>query len=120
MSFALGRSDTLGMDEYHNRRLVGMDNERAIIPAMIKLAKLVRKVSINVYQLRSHIRDKLDIALAIDKEIDEWVLSLPARIQPNSAAGGGFASLRDPKWARRQRMVLHIRMMPSVISLGPY
>lgn len=111
MSFALGRPDTLGMDEYHNRRLPPADNEGAIIPCMISLANLIRKVSIGVYQSTTGYRAKLDLALRIDCEIDGWISSLPEVIRPETSKR--FASLKDPKWARRQRLVLHIRKSPD-------
>ncbi|KAE8354811.1 fungal-specific transcription factor domain-containing protein [Aspergillus coremiiformis] len=111
MSFSVGRPDTLGMNEYHNRALPERDDsEYAIIPWMVDFAHIIRKVSVQIYHSRITLQDKLQVALQIETELDRWMLRLPARIKPDvlreRACGG---ALRDPKWARRQRLVLGIR-----------
>lgn len=54
MSFSLGRSDTLGMDACHNRRLPKVDNsETAIIPLMVDFAQIIRRVSSVIHHTRS-------------------------------------------------------------------
>ncbi|KAE8396212.1 fungal-specific transcription factor domain-containing protein [Aspergillus alliaceus] len=111
MSFSVGRPDTLGMDEYHNRALPERDDsEYAIIPWMVDFAQIIRKVSVQIYHSRITLQDKLQIALQIEGELDRWMLRLPERIKPDvlRQRGSGNA-LRDPKWARRQRLVLGIR-----------
>ncbi|BCR87969.1 uncharacterized protein ACHE_40533S [Aspergillus chevalieri] len=111
MSFSVGRPDTLGMDEYHNRSLPERDDsEYAIIPWMVDFAQIIRKVSVQIYHSRFTLQDKLQLALQIEQEMDRWVARLPPRIKPDlhgQPATGG--ALRDPKWARRQRLVLGIR-----------
>ncbi|KNG89379.1 hypothetical protein ANOM_001872 [Aspergillus nomiae NRRL 13137] len=111
MSFSVGRPDTLGMDEYHNRALPERDDsEYAIIPWMVDFAQMIRKVSVQIYHSRITLQDKLQVALQIEAELDRWMLRLPERIKPDvlrQRASGG--TLRDPKWARRQRLVLGIR-----------
>ena len=107
----MGRPDTLGMDEYHNRSLPERDDsEYAIIPWMVDFAQIIRKVSVQIYHSRFTLQDKLQLALQIESEMDRWVTRLPFRIKPDllrqSASSG---ALRDPKWARRQRLVLGIR-----------
>ncbi|KAL2868176.1 uncharacterized protein BJX67DRAFT_387510 [Aspergillus lucknowensis] len=120
MSFSLGRPDTLGMDEYHNRPLPARDNTQyAIIPWMVDFAQITRKVSVQIYHRRTSLAEKLDVARAIEAELDGWVARLPGWIRPDvvvagdreeeSRCGGGRNALRDPKWARRQRVVLGIR-----------
>ncbi|XHG09756.1 hypothetical protein AWENTII_012797 [Aspergillus wentii] len=111
MSFSVGRPDTLGMDEYHNRALPERDDsEYAIIPHMVDFAQIIRKVSIQIYHSRITLQDKLQIALQIETEMDRWVTRLPDRLKPDiwGDRPSGDA-LRDPKWARRQRLVLGIR-----------
>ncbi|KIM97424.1 hypothetical protein OIDMADRAFT_130637 [Oidiodendron maius Zn] len=111
MSFSLGRPDTLGLDEYHNRNLPkANDTEYAIIPCMVDFSRIVRKVAIQIYHSRLSLQQKLFIALKIENEMNEWVVQLPRRIKPslreeNTHLGG----LRDPKWSRRQKLVLGIR-----------
>ncbi|PYH95317.1 RmlC-like cupin [Aspergillus ellipticus CBS 707.79] len=111
MSFSVGRPDTLGMDEYHNRALPERDDsEYGIIPWMVDFAYIIRKVSVQIYHSRITLQEKLHLALQIEIELDRWMARLPDRIKPDSlqrTAPGG--ALRDPKWARRQRLVLGIR-----------
>ncbi|KAL2807581.1 RmlC-like cupin [Aspergillus granulosus] len=123
MSFSLGRPDTLGMDEYHNRPLPPRDNTQyAIIPWMVDFAQIIRRVSVQIYHRRMPLFEKLHVALAIEAELDGWMARLPGWIRPDfvdsdpSGEGGsehqgdgGRNALRDPKWARRQRVVLGIR-----------
>jgi hypothetical protein len=111
MSFSIGRPDTLGMDQYHNRSLPDRDNSQfAIIPCMVDFARLIRRVSIEIYHLEVRLNEKVQSALSIEAQLDLWVDGLPATIRPHlSKEQGPLAALRDPKWARRQRLVLGIR-----------
>lgn len=129
MSFSLGRPDTLGLDDYHNRPLPPRDDSQyAIIPWMVDFARITRKVSVQVYHKRLSLEEKLGVAEAIEAELDEWMARLPDWIRPDfipavgpeadcsgrreGSVGGGRNDLKDPKWARRQRLVLGIRMPP--------
>ncbi|KAG6355508.1 hypothetical protein INS49_003470 [Diaporthe citri] len=50
LSFALGRPDTLGLDEYHDRPIPPVDDsEFAIIPLMVDFARIVRRIAIGIY-----------------------------------------------------------------------
>ncbi|KAL4888838.1 fungal-specific transcription factor domain-containing protein [Aspergillus ambiguus] len=111
MSFSVGRPDSLGMDEYHNRPLPERDDsEYAIIPWMVDFAQMIRKVSIQIYHSRITLQDKLHVALQIEAELDRWMLKLPERIKPDILGHDvSGRTLRDPKWARRQKLVLGIR-----------
>ncbi|OQE28645.1 hypothetical protein PENSTE_c003G06432 [Penicillium steckii] len=111
MSFSTGRPDTLGMDEYHNRAIPDRDDsEYAIIPWMIDFAQIIRRVSIQIYHSRITLQEKLQLALQIEMEIDRWLARLPEKIKPDIGAyQPSRSALRDPKWARRQRLVLGIR-----------
>lgn len=111
MSFSVGRPDTLGMDEYHNRSLPERDDsEHAIIPWMVDFAQIIRKVSVQIYHSRFSLQDKLHLALQIETDMDKWVAKLPPRIKPDlQGQPASSGDLRDPKWARRQRLVLGIR-----------
>ncbi|KAJ5760437.1 hypothetical protein N7520_007593 [Penicillium odoratum] len=111
MSFSVGRPDTLGMDEYHNRAIPPRDDsEYAIIPWMIDFAQIVRKVSVQIYHSRITLQEKLQLALQIEMEMDRWLARLPEKLRPDIGANRSPRSaLRDPKWARRQRLVLGIR-----------
>ncbi|KAL4951404.1 hypothetical protein BDW69DRAFT_196467 [Aspergillus filifer] len=117
MSFSLGRPDTLGLDDYHNRPLPPRDtSQHAIIPWMVDFARITRKVSVQIYHRRLSLQEKLNAALAIEAELDAWMAGLPGWIRPwfisDAIAGGNGGDrndLKDPKWARRQRLVLGIR-----------
>ncbi|KAL4933074.1 uncharacterized protein BDV17DRAFT_279347 [Aspergillus undulatus] len=129
MSFSLGRPDTLGLDDYHNRPLPARDtSQHAIIPWMVDFARITRKVSVQIYHRRLSLHEKLTVALAIEAELDAWMAGLPVWIRPDfiSSSGSGGSrngdgngngadrekernDLKDPKWARRQRLVLGIR-----------
>ena len=110
MCFSLGRPDSVGMEDYHNRRLPPVDDsEIAIIPCMISFARITRKVS--VAQLsRTSMREKIAVANELEKEMDMWLDTLPETIRPGiTQRKNGIKILKDPKWARRQRLVLWIR-----------
>jgi hypothetical protein len=110
MSFSLGRPDTLGMDAYHNRRLPEVDDsEFAIIPLMVEFAYIIRRVSVVIYHTRSTWQEKMMQAVQIERELDAWVMRLPQKIKPFSSTERIGSSLKEPKWCRRQRLVLSIR-----------
>ncbi|KAJ4258989.1 hypothetical protein NW762_008077 [Fusarium torreyae] len=101
MSFLLGRPDTLGQDEYHNRAMPPIDDsEYAIISAMVQFGRIMRKVSIGIYHSQLPTLETIGLACDIEREMDDWVNSLPQR---------RGASLRDPDWRRKQRLVLDLR-----------
>lgn len=110
MSFSLGRPDTLGMDAYHNRRLPAVDDsEIAIIPLMVDFAQIIRRVSVVIYHTRSAWQEKMMQASQIERELEAWVVRLPEKIKPFSPGERLGGSLKEPKWCRRQRLVLNIR-----------
>ncbi|KAM0224053.1 hypothetical protein ACHAQD_002418 [Fusarium lateritium] len=101
MSFLLGRPDTLGQDEYHNRSMPPIDDsEYAIISSMVQFGRIMRKVSIGIYHSQLPTLETISLACEIEREMDIWVDSLPQR---------RGASLRDPDWRRKQRLVLDLR-----------
>ncbi|EKG10155.1 Transcription factor fungi [Macrophomina phaseolina MS6] len=111
LSFALGRPDSLGMDDYHNRPLPPMDGTDVdIIPGMIGLARIMRAISVKVYLHRLSLAQKLQGALNIEMEMDAWVARLPEAIRPQFTSDvGRHSRLGDPPWAYYQRLVLQIR-----------
>ncbi|KAK7728174.1 hypothetical protein SLS57_002644 [Botryosphaeria dothidea] len=111
LSFALGRPDSLGMDDYHNRPLPQIDGSDVdIIPGMIGLARIMRAISVKVYLHRLSLAQKLQGALNIEMEMDAWVARLPEAIRPQFTSDvGRHSRLGDPPWAYYQRLVLQIR-----------
>ncbi|OKL58938.1 hypothetical protein UA08_05641 [Talaromyces atroroseus] len=117
LSFSLGRPDTLGLDEYHNRCQPSRDghSEYTIIPIVVDLAHIIRLVSIDIYHSRIPIQQKMKHSLKIEQKLDTWLNGLPKILQPDFGQPGGntytsISALRDPKWSRRQRLVLGIRV----------
>lgn len=109
MSFSLGRPDSVGMEDYHNRAMPPIDqSEIAIIPCMIPFARITRQVSVATLSRKS-LREKIANANEIEAEMDRWLSDLPNIIRPDVTQTQGVKILKDPKWARRQRLVLHIR-----------
>ncbi|KAF2762117.1 hypothetical protein EJ05DRAFT_197812 [Pseudovirgaria hyperparasitica] len=110
LSFALGRPDTLGMEDYHNRPKPPVDDsETGILTSMLGLARIMRSTSISIYLSKATIAEKLTRAFEIEADIDAWVQTLPVRIRPNMTPDHKRNALTDPTWAQRQRMVLQIR-----------
>lgn len=109
MSFSLGRPDSVGMEDYHNRAMPPIDeSEIAIIPCMIPFARITRQVSVATLSKKS-LRDKITTANDIENEMEMWLSKLPETIRPDVSQKHGLKILKDPKWARRQRLVLQIR-----------
>lgn len=109
------------MDEYHNRSLPERDDsEYSIIPWMVDFAQIIRRVSVQIYHSRFTLQDKLQLALQIESEMDKWVARLPSKIKPDlQGQPASSGALRDPKWARRQRLVLGIRELPIPVPSVP-
>lgn len=106
------------MDEYHNRCQPNRDehSEYTIIPIMVDLAHIIRRVSVDIYHSRISLQQRMKHSLEIERKLDNWLDALPKILQPDfgQSNGKGDASssisvLRDPKWSRRQRLVLGIR-----------
>ncbi|KAH8201690.1 hypothetical protein TruAng_004128 [Truncatella angustata] len=51
------------------------------------------------------------VAYRLEQDLDKWVESLPMAIRPKQSMGEpvSLKSVRDPQWAKRQRLVLGIR-----------
>lgn len=116
LSFALGRPDTLGLDEYHDQPLPPVDDsEFAIIALMVDFARIVRRIAIGIYHSRMPWQQKMAHAWDLEGELDGWVADLPARIRPaclsssSSSSSAGLAALRQPKWCRLQKILVEVR-----------
>lgn len=119
LSFALGRPDTLGMDDFHNRPVPPIgDSEVDIIPSMIDLARIMRTISTGIYLARLNSAEKLTQAFHIERSIDAWVEHLPSMIRPTLTPDvQTIVSLRDPAWAHLQRLVLQLRKSATIADL---
>ena len=114
LSFSLGRPDTLGHDLYHNVPMTPLDDsETAIIPVMVDFARIIRDVSMDIYLVRRTPKDRLARAFQIESDLLAWLNQLPPPLCP-PLPGAPLRSkgLRDPLYARLQRMVLQLREFP--------
>ncbi|GAM36639.1 hypothetical protein TCE0_018r05879 [Talaromyces pinophilus] len=112
LSFSLGRPDTLGMDGYHNRCEPnrGEGSEYTIIPIMLDLAHIIRRVLVNLYNSRFSLQQRMKHSLEIERKLDKWLDALPKILQSDfGQSDPPISVLRDPKWLKRQRLVLRIR-----------
>ncbi|KAK6076239.1 C6 transcription factor [Seiridium cupressi] len=125
MSFAMGRPDTLGADLYHNRSFPLIGNESsgsspddrfdppqcAIIKSMVDLSRITRSICLDIYLPETITPRTVALAYRLEQDLDKWIEGLPEAIRPRQATGEpvSLKSVRDPQWAKRQRLVLGIR-----------
>ncbi|KAJ5782578.1 hypothetical protein N7457_004352 [Penicillium paradoxum] len=96
-SFALGRPDSLGPDEYHTQDIPGdsrpsdvehsSNNLRVLqfVPCMVKLSRLMRKVGLRLYSLPCPPREELSRATELDAQLDYWFQQVPCHLKPQKA-----------------------------------
>lgn len=134
MSFSMGRPDTLGADLYHNRSfpLIGHENsgissddrydppQCAIIKSMVDLSRITRSICLDIYLPETITPRTVALAYRLEQDLDKWVEGLPEAIRPRQSADQpvSLKSVRDPQWAKRQRLVLGIRESPRRSRLG--
>jgi hypothetical protein len=126
MSFAMGRPDTLGADLYHNRRFPSIRSEEAessatsddtdpphcaIIKSMVDLSKITRRICLGIYLPETITPRTVALAYQLEQDLDSWLEGLPQLIRPKESISAPLSlkSVRDPQWAKRQRLVLSIR-----------
>ncbi len=127
----MGRPDTLGADPYHNRQFPVTSTEQptphpadidapgpldppycAIIKPMVDFSKITRRICFSVYLQDNTTKRMLTLAFQIEKELDDWINSLPAAIRPQTTLTiqpETLKSVKEAKWIKRQRLVLLIR-----------
>lgn len=124
MSFAMGRPDTLGSDLYHNRSfpLIGSENsgtapgdrfdppQCAIIKSMVDLSRITRSICLDIYLPETITPRTVAVAYRLEQDLGKWIDSLPEAIRPKQSANEpvSLKNVRDPQWAKRQRLVLGI------------
>jgi len=102
------------MDEYHTRQLPNSNPpESAIIPCMVTFAQIIRQVSVRIYTSKIPWQEKLMHAGHIQSELDAWIEALPPIIRPDTTIAGCLSqlALREPKWSRRQRLIIRLRKL---------
>ena len=122
-SFALGRPDSLGPDEYHTQYLPGTTNlyetdhslttpsMLQIVPCMVELSRIMRKVGVRLYTVPCTVQETLARTRLLDDELINWLQSLPPHLQ--SAELPITRSCLRPKrsshYIKKQYVVLMIR-----------
>lgn len=85
----------------------------AIIGFMVDLSRITRKICHKIYLSNPSIPDMVVLANSIEKELDGWLNGLPTAIRPSvhdqTQQRSSLSSIKDPVWAKRQKLVLSIR-----------
>jgi Fungal specific transcription factor domain len=113
LCFILGRPNTLGSDEYHNRPLPPIDqSENAIIAVTHQLSQIIRKVSVEIYLSHEDSNEKLQRAFEIERELDQWLIDLPVCVRPTLESSDpektmyNMGTVCDPYWQQLQRFII--------------
>lgn len=123
LSFALGRPDSLGPDQYHNLELPREDtSETAIIPALVHLARIIRRVCTEIYFSEDTLDARIGTALSLDKELDQWVAKLPDSLRPTLHGAQATTRIKkEPRSSMLQQLVLSLRYYNvKMILLRPF
>ncbi|CAH0033315.1 unnamed protein product [Clonostachys rhizophaga] len=137
MSFAMGRPDSLGADVYHNRRYPAIRDDPAysgsppellepphcaMIKAMVDFARITKSVILGIYLAESTLQQALALARQIEQDLERWLEGLPAQIRPSTSEDEPrpLKRIKDPQYAKKQRLVLKIRYHNVRILLFGY
>lgn len=124
-SFALGRPDSLGPDEYHTQIIpgsaasYGTDHLNSgpqmlqIIPCMVELSRTMRRVSLLLYTVPCSTQEKVFRARELDTVLSLWAQALPAHLRLVESPERGSSLKQRLKQAgsytKKQSVVLMIR-----------
>ena len=117
-SFALGRPDSLGSDGYHTQSVPGARSDAdctkhlflRIVPCMIDLSRMMRRVAIDIYAQPSN--ERLFQARKFDAELEDWYSQLPAHLQHTQitlATKDSLKPRRRTTYSDKQSLVLRLR-----------
>jgi hypothetical protein len=120
-SFILGRPDTLGLDCRHNRPPPPLSGETEIIiiPAMLGLSRIMRRMSNEIYLEHMDLSTKVQNAGRLELELDRWLSQLPAKIRPTPCSDTAtrppnFLMPNHHYWPQLQMRVLKLRKSDGV------
>ncbi|KAJ5497241.1 hypothetical protein N7463_009228 [Penicillium fimorum] len=129
-SFALGRPDSLGPDEYHTQEIPGnlgpFEGDHAtsslhvlqVVPCMVKLARIMRKVSLGLYSLPCPLREELSRSTELDAQLDYWFQSIPCHLKPeNTTAQVSPLKRTGASFVKKQSVVLMTRTKNPVFFI---
>lgn len=122
-SFALGRPDSLGPDEYHTQTIPGStglyrtNNSTTgsqvlqIIPCMVDLSRIMRRVSLLLYTIPCSTREKVLRARELDAGLSLWAQALPSNLQlvESSERESSLRPRQTASYTKKQSVVLMIR-----------
>ncbi|KIV87265.1 hypothetical protein PV11_02820 [Exophiala sideris] len=120
-SFDLGRPDSLGPDEYHTQHLpmatrgprgepISSPHILQIVPCMVALSRLMRKVALGMYTQQCELEEKLQRANALDAELRQWLEQAPAHLRSEHQSDSNL-SLKPRRVAshtKKQSVVLRL------------
>lgn len=128
-SFALGRPDSLGPDQYHTQHLPtatsGEPNPSPhvlqIVPCMVGMSRIMRKVALGLYTQPCEIDHKLHQAKALDDELEHWLEQLPSHLQPEHQSGSDLClkPRRLASYIKKQSVVLRLRKHWTQLHFRP-
>ncbi|KIW95043.1 uncharacterized protein Z519_03624 [Cladophialophora bantiana CBS 173.52] len=97
-----------------DQREAAKSPEIAIIPAMVDLARILKKASTDIYSTsgRRSMNEMSRIGLELNKDIDQWKANLPPFLNFD------LESLDDPVWAYKQKVVLKMRFYNARILIN--
>lgn len=121
-SFALGRPDSLGPDEYHNQTLPVVFNLEVantaledyvlqVVPSMVELSRIMRNVGLRLYTDAYTVEERLRRVQDLDIDLEKWEQNLPVHFQAvdQMPTVRSLKSKNSANYAKKQAVVLHLR-----------
>lgn len=123
-SFALGRPDSLGPDQYHTQEFpmttitnatgepLPIPHILEIVPSMVALSRIMREVALSLYTLPCDMDQKLVRAKTLDADLEQWLEQVPTQFQPDQQSTRPKFSLKPsrlPSHVKKQSVVLRLR-----------
>ncbi|KIW42799.1 hypothetical protein, variant [Exophiala oligosperma] len=120
-SFALGRPDSLGPDEYHTQDLPtkASDMTRSIpdnldiVPCMVELSRIMRKVALALYTVPCEMGEKFRRAQTLDATLCSWLEQIPSylRIDQDVFPSQSLKPHAFTNCTKKQSVVLQLRYL---------
>lgn len=121
-SFALGRPDSLGPDEYHTQNLpVTPDSDEAkpspaicmlqIVPCMVELSRIMREVGLRLYTAPCPVEERLSRVETLETNLKRWQEGLPAylRLVDREPPEHPLKPRHSATYVNKQSVVVHLR-----------
>ncbi|KAJ5802099.1 uncharacterized protein N7503_004549 [Penicillium pulvis] len=137
IAFSLGRPDTLGPDQYHNRHypiIVGdhlsakapsgllEQPDCAIIKYMVDLSRITKSICLDIYLSDSTLEESVMLGGQIEQDLECWVESLPSALRPLNQTGQRrpLKAAIEPQYVKKQRLATTIRYHNlRILLFGP-